>query len=213
MRPQYTIVTDVATEPVSYADAAAHLRVDSTDDQTYIEALVAVSREYVDQLTGRVSAAMTWKLTAPSWESIFEQVDAHAVSVIDPRKGLLSWIGSDYVIPLRRTPLVSVSSVKYYAPDAVALTTMSASAYRVVTAAEPGLIQLVDAPPSVDDRVDAIQIEFVAGAAASELQKHAIKLMVANLYENRMPVAFTSCQEIEHTLGALLNLLKKGGWF
>ena len=212
MRPQYSIVTGVSTEPVAYADAAAHLRVDSTDDTDYINGLVSVAREYVDSLTNRMSAAVTWKLTAELWSDLFIQ-RMDEVRWIDPRYGLTGVSGSGYVIPLRKTPLVSVSSIKYYAPDEDTLTTLDPSKYRVVTAAEPGLIQLTESPPDVDDRVDAIEIQFVSGSAATEVQKHAIKLMVAHLYENRMPVAFASCEELPFSLRALITNQKTGGWF
>lgn len=213
MRPQYSIVTDVSTEPVDYDAAAAHLRVDSTDDTDYINGLVSVAREYVDSLTGRMSAAITWKVIAERWQDLFD--DAVEVSWIDPRYGLTGLAGSSYVIPLHRSPLVSVSSIKYYAPDADSLSTLSTDNYRVVTGAEPGIVQLTESPPEVDDRVDAIEIQFVAGASASttEVQKQAIKLMVAHLYENRMHVAFASCQELSHSLQSLIVNQKKGGWF
>jgi len=213
MRPQYSILADVSTEPVTYADAAAHLRVDSTDDTEYINGLVSVAREYVDSLTGRVSAAMTWQVTAERWEDLFRQPD-DASPWLDPRFGLTGQRGSSYVIPLEKTPLVSVSSVEYYAPGEDTLTTLSGSLYRVVTAAEPGAIQLTQAPPAVDDRVDAITIEFVSGTASpTAVQKHAIHLMVAHLYENRMPVAFASCHELPFSLRALITNQKTGGWF
>jgi hypothetical protein len=84
----------------------------------------------------------------------------------------------------------------------------------VVTAAEPGIVQLVDSPPSVDDRADAIEIVFTAGDEdADAMHKHAIKMMVAQLYENRMPVAFASCSKIPFTLEDLLTAQRVGGWF
>ena len=125
----------------------------------------------------------------------------------------LSWseLGN---IPLRRTPLVSVSSVQYYAPDEDTLTTLDPSEYRVITTTEPGRIELVDSPPDNDCRGDAVQIEFVAGVSAntSATQKHAIKLLVAHLYEQRAPVAFSSCEEIPFTLRALIENQKVGGF-
>lgn len=210
-RPQYSIVENVLTEPVSYTDAAAHLRVDSTDDTDYINALVSVAREYVDSLTGRVSATMTWKVIAENWSDLFE--DRTEISWIDPRYGLTGIQTSDYVIPLHKSPLSSVSSVKYYAPDEASLTTLSTSLYRVITAAEPGLIQLTQSPPAVDDRADAIEIRFVTANAPTEVQKHAIKLMVAHLYEQRAPIAFSSFQELPFSLRALITNQKTGGWF
>lgn len=211
MLPQYSIVTEPAAQPVSYADAAAHLRVDSTDDMDYINGLVAVAREYVDSITSRASSATTWKLTAERWLDLFET--DFRVDYIDPRLGLSGLSGSAYVIPLRRVPLISVSSIQYYAPDSASQTTLDTSKYRVVTAAEPGLVQLTEAPPQVDDRVDAIEIEFTAGSQPTAIQQHAIKIMVAHLYENRMPVAFASCEKLPFSLETLLFNQKQGGWF
>lgn len=213
MRPQYTIVEGNAQPPISYAEAAAHLRVDSEDDQDYIEGLIAVARDYIDQHTARQSRATTWKVIATEWEDLFEVIHDKSVSIIDPRRGVLPWIGSDYVIPLRRTPLVSVTHVKYYAPGDSAQTTLSSDGYRVITAAEPGLIQIIDAPPAVEDRVDAIEIQFLTGDQTTDLQRHAIKMMVASLYENRLPAAPNSMSMVPHGFDAILNLLKKGGWF
>ena len=75
------------------------------------------------------------------------------------------------------------------------------------------MIQFIDSPPDLDDRVDAIEIEFVAGSTASAIQEHAIKLMVANLYANREPVSFSSCEKVKFTLEALLSNIQSGGWF
>src|SRR6056297_876273 len=99
MRPQYSLVTGAAAEPVTYEEAAAHLRVDSDDDQCYIDGLVTAARLYVDSLTGRLSAQQTWKLTATAWEDLFGDVPDRPIDYIDPRLGLLSGrIISPYVI-------------------------------------------------------------------------------------------------------------------
>lgn len=200
MRPQYSIVTAPATEPITYAQAAEHLRVDSTDDQDYIEALIPVAREFVDSVTGRSSIQAEWLLTADSWESL------------SPDK----W-HCNPSIPLFRSPLVSVESVSYYATDAETLTVMVLDTdYRVITNGEPGMIQLIDTIPSVDDRPDAIQIAFTAGYATAAdtpaILKHAIKMMVAHFYEQRVPVAFASSSQIPFTLSALIENQKIGGW-
>jgi len=211
MRPQYSITQGPAAEPVTYDEAAEHLRVDSADDVAYINGLVSVAREYVDSVTNRSSTQTTWKITAPSWESLFTDT-AGSLDCFDPLKGLV--VGQLYVIPLQRSPLISVTSVKYYAPDAASLTTMDTADYRVITAAEPGIVQIKESPPSVDDRADAIEIEFVAGSnVPGPMHRHAVKLLVAQLYENRMPVAFASCKEIPFTLDTLLTAQRVGGWF
>lgn len=205
-RPHYTLLTPPAAEPISYDEAAEHLRVDSADDAAYIEGLIAVAREYVEGVTGRVSMESTWRVVAPTFDS-FEQPTTHHIY----RQGIYSYL-------LGRTPLVSVASVKYYAPDSSDLTTMSAEDYRVITSVEPGILQVIGGSlPSLEDRMDAVQIEFTAGHSSSDLVpatlRHAMKLLVAHLYEERKPVAFASCQEIPHTLRTLIEANRVSGWF
>lgn len=214
MRPQYSIVTQPAAEPITLSEASAHLRVDSADDATYITDLIPVAREYIESVTGRVSNATTFRLIAHSWQDLFAPAEYRTPCYIDPKYGLAG-LTLYKIIPLFRTPLISISSVKYYAPDDAALTTMSGSDYRAITGAEPGLLQIVGDLPSIDDRPDAIQIEFVAGASGSTsaTDKHAIKLLVGHLYENRMPIAFSSCHDIPFTLQTLIQNQKIGGYF
>ena len=195
MRPQYSTTVAPHSEPITLAQASDHLRVDSTDDQSYISDLISVAREYFDSVTGRASAETTYLLTAESWGGLFN-------------------CPSTYEIPIFRTPLASVSSVQYYAPDATTLTTMATTDYRVVTGAEPGRIQLVSSPPSVDDRIDAIQITFIAGNnCPPAMSKHAIKMLTANYYDQRAPIAFASTTEIPYTLKSLIENQKIGGYF
>lgn len=205
MRPQYSITTAPTSEPITLAQASDHLRVDSTEDQSYISDLISVAREYFDAVTGRSSAVTTYVLTAETWEDLFSPM----------RRNNDTYGLSAYAIPLYRTPLLTVDSVKYYAPDATSLTTMSASLYRVITGAEPGMLQLKDSPPSIDDRIDAIQITFTAGAdTAPAMSKHAIRMLVANFYEQRAPIIIGNIvNEIPYTLKSIIENQKIGGNF
>jgi uncharacterized phiE125 gp8 family phage protein len=199
MRPFYSIVTQPESEPLSYAQAADHLRVDSQDDISYIDGLISVAREYVESVTGRVAFTSGFLVTAGSWQSLM-------------RSGL------PYLLRIGRSPVQSVTTIKYYAPDASTLTTLSADDYRVMTTAEPAIIQHVsDSWPVADDRPDAIQIEIVAGHDAANPPPagylHAIKMLVAHLYEERKPVAFTSCSEIPYSLQFLIEQQRIEGRF
>lgn len=210
MRPHYQLVTAPIDEPVSYAQAAEHLRVDSEADMSYVTDLIGVAREYADSITGRVSSLSTWKVSANTWNDL--------IGIEDPRfTGQYLASGPPNTITLYRTPLASITSVKYYAPDSSSLTTISSNDYRVITGTEPGRIQITCDLPAVEDRPDAIQIEFKAGYTNPQSSppglRHAIKMIVANLYENRLPVAFTSCAEIPFTVRTLLENQKIGGWF
>jgi uncharacterized phiE125 gp8 family phage protein len=206
MRPQYSTLTTPAAEPLTMSQAAAHLRVDSTDDTAYIGDLVAVAREYFDSMTGRSSAVIQYLLVASRWQDLFDQTPSDTVTSI-PRDA--------YAIPLYRTPLLTVDSIKYYAPDATTLTTMPTTDYRVVTTSQPGMIQLVNDAPEIDDRLDAIQITFTAGTdCPSAMSKHAIRMLVAHFYENRTPINIGNIvSEIPFTLKAIIDNQRVRGNF
>lgn len=195
MRPHYSITTQPAFEPISYDQAASHLRVDSTDDMADIDALISVAREYVDSVTGRVSGVTSFKLIGESWDALAQSM---------------------WRIPLFRAPLVAVQSVKYYPEDGSAQVTMSASDYRVITAMEPGMVELKEEPPALDERADAVEINFTAGHSEScaipAAHRHAVKVLVAHLYENRGLMEDKSVNEIPFSLQTLLNNQKIGGW-
>jgi uncharacterized phiE125 gp8 family phage protein len=205
MKPHISIVSQPSSEPITLAQASAHLRVDSDDDQGYIMDLVAVAREYFDSMTGRSSARMGYLLTAARWEDLME---------IDTEDVLQTLPLERRVIRIYRTPLVEVASVKYFAPDASELTELDPTDYRVITTSEPGAIQFVGTPPDVADRADAIQIEFAAGNdCATAMAKHAIRMLTAHFYEQRTPVAFASVTEIPFTLRAIIENQKIRGHF
>jgi len=199
IRPKYSLVTASAS-PVSYDELAEHLRVDSDEDELYLLDLIAAAREYVENITGKCTLSATYRLTSPTWD------DIKAVS------------GDGYFIQLEKTPLISVSSVKYITEDASSLTTVSSGSYSVITAYQPGGVVFASAydfPDLNTTRPDAVQIEFIAGHAdASDVSpslRHAIKLLAANWYENRLPVAPVNLMPIPQTLHALLNHHRERG--
>jgi uncharacterized phiE125 gp8 family phage protein len=199
MRPHFSITEHPQSEPLSYQQAADHLRVDSADDTIYIESLIPVAREHIENVTGRVGSTTTFSLVAGSWQSLMR----------DSR---------DYLLRIGRSPVQAVASVKYYAPGASTITTMSASDYRLMAAAEPAAIQKIGNDwPALDDRPDAVQIEFTAGHTPDNPAPvgylHAMKMLVAHLYEERKPVAFTSCSEIPFTLQTLIEAQRIEGRF
>lgn len=200
IRPQYSVAVAHAAEPVSYDEAADHCRVDSDDDKAYLTALICVAREYVERVTGRATMKATWKAVAPRWGSFSDAKNALA-------------------FPLFRTPLVSISSVYYYAPGAAETTEMTSTLYSAITTTEPGSIYIPGDLPDVDeDRPDAIQISFIAGhstaSAVPPIMRHAIKLLVAHLYEQRVPIqSGGSISAIPYTLGDMIRNQRVGGHF
>lgn len=192
-RPHYSVVTPPTAEPITVDQASAHVRVDSTDDQDYLAGLISVARQYIEDITGKVSARATFRVVAESWEALGGQI-----------------------LPIMRSPLVAVTSIKYYAAGATTQTTMPGTDYTVCITTEPGRITLNDGiSPGLATRPDAVEIVFTAGPERPEQSppalRHAIKMMVAHLYEERVPVSVQELKEIPHSLHALIENQRIGG--
>ena len=160
------VVTPPSEEPITLAELKTHLRVDTSDDDTYITALGAAARAWCEGFCNRqfVSATYDWR--------------------IDKFGELL--------VP--KPDLVSVTSIKYIDTDG-AEQTVSSSIYDVDIDQAPGRIRLAYDKSWPDDRratTNAVTVRFVAGygaaAAVPETLKAAIKLLVGHLYEHREAV-------------------------
>lgn len=181
-----------ATEPLTTAEAKTHLVVDHSDDDTYIDTLVAAARAYVEQYTGRQLVTATWTMD------------------------LERFPGDDF-IQLPFPPLQSVTSVKYY-DLSNSQQTLAASKY-VVADSTPGRLRLVSGeawPQVYPDRAQAVEVIFVAGyGAASAVPadiKHAIKMLVGHWYENRETVTVgQTSKPVAFATDALLNPYKIKG--
>lgn len=164
-----TRATDAAAEPVSTAEAKTHLRVDHTDDDTYIDTLVSSARQWLEEEYGVAMINQTWTLK------------------------LRDWPDGDGEIWLPRYPLSSVTSIAYVDEDGTTQTWASSN-YSVDTDSRPGRVRLAYDKnwPGTRDQGDAITVTYVAGygAAATDVPDPmvaAVKLLLAHLYRNREP--------------------------
>jgi uncharacterized phiE125 gp8 family phage protein len=103
---------------------------------------------------------------------------------------LTSFPENGIVLPF--SPVTAITSVKYY-DTSNSLQTWAATNYHYNLYEEPCVIRYVDSAPSTyTDRSDAVVIRFTAGyadaAAVPAPLIQAIKLLLADLYENRTDV-------------------------
>lgn len=175
--PRLTSVLEPASEPLTLAEAKTHLRVDTSDDDEYVNALIVAARNHVESITRRALITQTWDL------------------YIDDFPGV------DNPIELPKAPLQSVTSIIYVDENGDEQT-LNASSYIVSTVGVPGRItpEYELDWPVTREIVDAVRIRFVAGYEDSgsspqdladnvpDAIKHAIKLIISHWYENREPV-------------------------
>ena len=166
------IITPASTYPVTLAEAKLHCKVDIADDDALITALITAATEMVEQKTGRAVMAQTWELTLDAFHDALE---------------------------LTRTPVQSITSVKYYDTTG-AQQTMSNLLYLLDNADEFGFAYVVPVYsgswPDTRDQINAVAVRYVAGyadaAAVPEGIKQWIKLQIASMYENRETEAYSS---------------------
>jgi uncharacterized phiE125 gp8 family phage protein len=163
----YKLITAPVAEPVSLTDTKNHLKVEVSTDDTLIGALIQSAREIVEQFTRRALMSQTWEL----------QID--------------SFTESEYA--LEKTPVQSITSVKYIDQNGVEQT-LSAAYYTLDQASEPNKILQASGYtwPSVRGFTNDVKIRFVSGYASAALVpaalRSAILLIVGHLYENREDV-------------------------
>jgi uncharacterized phiE125 gp8 family phage protein len=156
-------------EPVSLAEAKAHLRIDGTAEDTLVGSLIVTSRLHVEAALGLALVTQGWSYFLDAWPGC-------------PELGL----------PLR--PVQSVSAVRLYGEDE-SVETVPADVYRLDGAANPARLVRKGglAWPAPRRTVNSIEIAFTAGygPAAADVPapiRQAILLLVAHWYEHREPV-------------------------
>ena len=161
-----SVQTAPAAEPVTTAEAKSQLRVDHSDDDTYIDTLVKTARMHVEMVTGRSLINQT----------LDESFDAF------PASGFI----------LGRAPVSSVTSVTYYDEDETSAVVTS-SLYQKDLTRSPAKVLLLPGstwPTTTLRRSSGVVIRYVAGYGATSASVpaplvHAVKLIVADLYRNR----------------------------
>ena len=186
--------SDPATEPVSLAEARAHLQVDDNDSDTAISALITAARQYVEEYTGRALITQTWALTMDDVPS-----------------------GTDSIL-LPRPPLVSVSSLAYVDGDGVTQTWASSN-YRVDSNSEPARLTLAYGVswPTPRDVSNAVTVTYVAGYGAATAVptaiRQAILLLVGDWFTNReAQVVGTVVGRLGFSVEALLSPYRVHGF-
>lgn len=162
----YRLVTGPATEPLTYAEVKAFLRLNDDSEQTFVTTLITIARQIVEGQTWRPLISQSWAL----------QFDASELNL--------------FISNINKAPIISIDMVTYYDVNN-ALQTLSPTLYETDIYGNPARFRLKSIP-SVYDRMGALIVNFVCGytnaAAVPQAIKQAMLLIIGHLYENRQDV-------------------------
>ncbi|MFC5524021.1 head-tail connector protein [Polaromonas jejuensis] len=193
------LTTAPTAEPVTLAEAKAHLRVDVADDDLLITNLITAARVHAENVCRRAFVTQKWDLYLDSFPKYtyygvvpgYVPVDQLPSGWLSMRNYAVRFRGGKIDLPF--PPLQSVDAVKYTDLSGV-VQTLATNLYVVDNISEPGAI--TPAPdtywPDTQNRVNAVQISFTAGYGAAAAVPAGIKawilMRIGALYENREEV-------------------------
>ncbi len=173
-----SVVTEASSFPVSLAEAKLHLRVDHSDDDTLISALIEAACRQVGDMVGRSMVAETWSVS------------------VAPFSG-------DLVLPLN--PVTGVTDMSYFDAAGVSQSLtitdfwLFADQFRAALRPKTGVSW-----PTLQDRDDALTVEFTVGSAINPALRAAILLFLTALYETRDATP-SAVMELSPAFTALIN--------
>lgn len=159
------VITGPNDEPITLAEAKAHLRVVAADDDTYISALIVTARQMVEQRTGRA---------------------------LMPQRVRIGMDSFCLVTKLPRLPLAEVHGliIKYYDGDGTQQTVNDAT-YTINTYVEPVEVTLAYQQSWPDFRPVAggVTMEYDVGYTDADAVPMPLKqwmlLAIGAMYDNR----------------------------
>jgi uncharacterized phiE125 gp8 family phage protein len=161
----FRLLTAPVSEPVTLAEAKAHVRVTDANSDALITAQITAARQYVEEQLSRALIEQTWELYLDCFP--------------------------DEEIVLPRPPLLSVTSIKYLDNDG-ALQTLPTTDYKVDAISEPAQVVVAYGKSWPGTRIErnAVIVTYVAGygsaaTAVPQAIRQAVLLTIGEMYERR----------------------------
>ena len=173
-----------AAEPISLAEAKAHLRIDGDDEDALLASLIAAARIFIERTLGVALITQGWSYFLDLW----------------PRS---------ICVTLPIAPVQAVGAVTLHDADGGA-TVVDVESYAVDALSSPARLVLKGGPPPVVSReLNAFEIAFTAGYGdAADVPapiRQALTLLVAHWFERREPVVLgVGAQDVPMTVAGLL---------
>lgn len=158
-----TVLTPPTAEPVSLAEAKAHLRVTFDEEDALIARLIAAARERVETELGLCLVETRLREQRPAWP-----------------------IDADGAVRLGRGPLIAVDAVEWTVVGGM----FAPFAFSADLGSRPARVTVAASPWAALRSVGALRIDYRAGfgptaASVPETLRQAVLALVADAFERR----------------------------
>lgn len=185
-------ITSPAVEPVSLSFAKQHCRVDTETDDLYVQSLIAVARQYVEDVLDITICTTIWEV----------KYDLFPV----------------WAIVLPRLPMLDRAvTVTYRSGDGTYSSLSSATDFQIDASVLPGRIypQWARSWPATRGDENSVTVRYSAGygddgQSAPPIVKHLILLLVAHWFDTRQPAVTGAPQSVPQTFDTLLAAASMG---
>lgn len=190
-----SLVTGPALDPISLAEAKAHCRVTSVDEDGLIAGYILAARQHVETICNRALITQTFDLFIDrDWPYYFD----------------FDWNRNRRQIELPRAPAQSVTTISYI-DSAGATQTLNTNQYVVDVTTPIGRIEPAYGVewPIVRCQPKTITVRFVAGYGSQpgdvpEPIRQAMLLLIGHWYENRETAGSATIGELPMSTASLL---------
>jgi len=188
--------TAPAVEPVTLSEAKAHLRIDSSDEDTLISTLITAAREWCEEYLDRSLIHQQYVM----------RLDSFPYEIELPRP------------PMATSGTTTALTLTYtLGDDSTAV--LAATEYRIDRNSTPGVVrQLREGtwPANLDDQ-NAITVTWWAGYGSSGSSvpaaiRSAMLMLVAHLWRNREMTTEAALSEVPMGTKALLDSARWGSY-
>jgi len=184
------VITQPESEPVTVAEARQHLRIDGTDEDSYIEILIKVARQLCEQYSG-------------------------LSFITQSREIKLDRFPCSSIIEIPYGPIQTIDDFTYIDSSGDSQPLTETTDFIVDIHSSPARVQYVNSWPSTLNRFSSVTIAYTSGYANDdhdpipEVIKHAMLLHIGSLYENRQnDVLGTSVNSLNMNSEYLLDTIK-----
>jgi hypothetical protein len=204
------LVSGPATEPITLDEAKLHCQITISDTDAYVSSLISASREYVEAITGIIMVSQTWDLFLDAWDQV---IPSSWYSFYGGSAGVTTVYNNAFrqsIIYLPHTPIASITWVKYIDQNGD-LQTWDSANYDTSLGSNGRVAPKQNQYfPATASCIDAVNVRYVAGNTIPARAKHAVKMMVYNLYDNRIAASEVPTKANELGFDALVNSLGNG---